>query len=123
MIVVSVLYPKTGESWFDHDYYAQTHLPLVKSRWAGKRLERIDIVRGKTALGDGRPGFDLIGQLTFTLIEDMQAAFAAAGNEILEDISRFTDVEPLIQINQPVERRKTRSRHWCRSVQRSALPG
>jgi uncharacterized protein (TIGR02118 family) len=84
MIVVSVLYPKTGESWFDHDYYAQTHLPLAKSRWAGKGLERIDIVCGKTALGGGRPGFELIGQLTFTSIEDMQAAFAAAGNEILK---------------------------------------
>lgn len=34
----------------------------------------------------------------------MQAPFAAAGNEILEDIPKFTDVEPLIQINQPVER-------------------
>jgi hypothetical protein len=61
-------------------------------------------VRGNTGLGSGRPGFELIGQLTFTLIEDMQAAFAAAGNEILEDIPKFTDVEPLIQINQPVER-------------------
>lgn len=61
-------------------------------------------MRGKTALGGGRPGFELIGQLTFTLIENMQAAFAAAGNEILEDILKFTDVEPLIQIYQPVER-------------------
>ncbi|MGA7314374.1 MAG: hypothetical protein WBX22_10410 [Silvibacterium sp.] len=55
MIVVSVLDAKTGESWFDHDYYAQTHLPLVKSRWAGKGLEGIDIVRGKEALSGGRP--------------------------------------------------------------------
>jgi hypothetical protein len=56
------------------------------------------------SVGRRPSGFELIGQSTFTSIEDMQAPFAAAGNEILEDIPKFTDVEPLIQINQPVER-------------------
>jgi uncharacterized protein (TIGR02118 family) len=32
MIKVSVMYPNTAEARFDHDYYRDKHMPLIKSR-------------------------------------------------------------------------------------------
>jgi len=44
MIKVSVMYPMTAGSRFDHDYYRDKHMPLVKARM------------GDTAVLHGRQG-------------------------------------------------------------------
>ena len=102
MIVVSVFYPKHSESLFDHEYYLLKHTPLLKSRWSGFGLVNVELLRGDLALDGGPSAFEMIALLTFTSIEEMQAALAASGNEIVGDIANFTNVQPLIQINQPV---------------------
>jgi uncharacterized protein (TIGR02118 family) len=32
MIKVSVMYPNTPDARFDHEYYREKHMPLVKAR-------------------------------------------------------------------------------------------
>jgi uncharacterized protein (TIGR02118 family) len=103
MIVLSVLYPKTGESHFDHEYYLRKHIPLVKSRWTSMGLEQIDLLRGNTALDGGTAAYELIGHLTFTSDDHLQKALAAHGSEILGDIPNFTNVHPLAQVNHVIE--------------------
>ncbi len=100
MIIVTVVYPKTAESHFDLDYYLQKHIPLVKARITG--MESIRIMRGTGALDGGRPGFEMIALLHFSSLERMRDALAAHGQEIMGDIPKFTDIQPLIQINEPV---------------------
>ena len=102
MVVVSVLYPKAHESHFDHNYYLQKHIPLVRSRWQAMGLMEDMLVRGVSTLDGGQPGFELIGFLTFQSAEQVQAALAAFGQEIIGDIPNFTDVTPVIQMNNPV---------------------
>jgi uncharacterized protein (TIGR02118 family) len=96
MVVIPVLYPKTAESHFDHDYYLQKHVPLVRSRWQAMGLIRDVLIRGTSTLDGGQPGFELIGFLTFHSAEQVQAALAAFGQEIIGDIPNFTNVSPLI---------------------------
>jgi uncharacterized protein (TIGR02118 family) len=100
MVIVSVLYPRHSESRFDHDYYLRTHVPLVESRWGGMGLVKAKLLRGDSTLDGGTPGFEVIALLTFTSMEALKAALASFGSEIIGDISNYTNVQPLIQVNQ-----------------------
>jgi uncharacterized protein (TIGR02118 family) len=102
MIVISVLYPKTADSHFDHSYYMGKHMPLVRSRWQAMGLTRDELLRGSSTLDGGQPGFELIGFLTFQSVAEVQKALAAFGQEIIADIPNFTNVSPLIQMNEVV---------------------
>jgi uncharacterized protein (TIGR02118 family) len=101
MVPVSVLYPKSADSPLDHDYYMQTHIPLVRARWQAMGLVSDSILRGVSTLDGQPPAYELIGILTFDSVENVQAALAAHGAEIIGDIPNFTNVSPLIQLNSP----------------------
>ncbi|MDE1177387.1 MAG: EthD family reductase [Edaphobacter sp.] len=97
MVTLSVLYPKTSASRFDHDYYRDTHTPLVKSRLAP---ESITILRGLST-PDGPPvTYELMALISFTTLAHLQSALATHGPEVIGDIPNFTDVQPIIQINE-----------------------
>jgi len=100
MVTVSVLYPKTSELRFDYDYYLTKHIPLVKARWSGMGLEEVVLLRGQSVVGGGSAEWELIGLLTFSSAEKLQAAMAAHGAEIIGDVPRFSNVQPVIQINE-----------------------
>jgi hypothetical protein len=34
MVLVSVMYPNEAGSSFNHEYYLQKHIPLVRERWS-----------------------------------------------------------------------------------------
>ncbi|MEO6802630.1 MAG: EthD family reductase [Granulicella sp.] len=103
MTIVSVLYPKSSTSHFDHDYYTQKHIPLVQARWTEMGLERVELMRGETTLDGASPSYELIGLLSFGSAEQVQAALAKFGAEIVGDIPNFTNVEPMIQLNSLVQ--------------------
>ena len=102
MVTVSVFYPKTSDSKFDHEYYLTNHVPLVKARWGGMGLEKAMVLRGRSTMDGGTCAWELIGLLTFSSLKELRAAMAAHGAEIVGDIPRFTNVQPVIQINEPV---------------------
>ena len=101
MILVTVLYPKTDSSHFDHDYYLAKHIPLVRATWSGLGLERVDLMRGVGALDGGPHAYELIGLLSFRSSEDVQKALAV-GAAVMADIPNFTNVEPVIQLSEPI---------------------
>ena len=101
MVVVSVMYPKTAESYFDLRYYLDKHIPLVKARLNEMGLRSIHVLRGATALDGGSPAFELIAQLTFDSTQQVQEGLVKHGQEIMTDIPKFTNVQPLIQMNEP----------------------
>jgi uncharacterized protein (TIGR02118 family) len=102
MVTVSVLYPKHDGSRFDHDYYLKKHIPLVAARWGAMGLVKAELLKGSAALDGGGPGFELMAFLTFDSSEAMRAALAAHGDEIIADIVNFTNVQPVIQVNEPL---------------------
>jgi len=100
MVIVSVMYPKTRESHFDLDYYLQKHIPFVKENLEAMGLEDIRLMRGSAALDGTTPLFELIGELVFTSVKQLQEALGKHGEKIVADIANFTNVQRVIQINE-----------------------
>jgi uncharacterized protein (TIGR02118 family) len=100
MILVSVMYPGGADATFDDRYYLQTHTPLVKERWTGLGLEEVQLLRG-TATPDGSPPtYRTIALLSFRSLGHFQNAARAHGEEIFADIPKFTNVSPIVQVNE-----------------------
>ena len=102
MIKVSVMYPNTSGARFDHEYYRDTHMPLVKARM-GETCKYYTIDKG---LAGGAPGESAtyVGMchLFCESIEAFQAGFTPHADEILSDIRNYTDLSPVIQISEVV---------------------
>ena len=102
MIKVSVMYPNNAGARFDHDYYRDKHMPLVKAR-LGDACKYYTIDKG---LAGGAPGTaaTYIGMchIFCDSIEAFQAGFAPHANEILGDIKNYTDLTPVMQISEVV---------------------
>jgi uncharacterized protein (TIGR02118 family) len=102
MITVTVMYPKTEQSQFDFDYYLHTHADLVKQAFGPFGLQDVRLLRGTALLDGSKPQFEVIAQLMFASMQDLQNALQAHGQEIVADIAKFTNVQPTIQINEPL---------------------
>ncbi len=76
MIKVSVMYPNTPGARFDHTYYRDKHMPLVKAR-----------------LGDA---------CKYYTVDSFQAGFGPHAQEIMADIPNYTDIPLVIQISEVV---------------------
>jgi uncharacterized protein (TIGR02118 family) len=102
MIKVSVMYPNAPGARFDHAYYRDTHMPLVKARM-GANCKRYTVDKG---LGGGAPGsaatYVAMCHIFCESVEAFQAGFGPNAQEILADIPKYTDLAPLIQISEVV---------------------
>lgn len=102
MIKVSVMYPNKPGARFDHDYYKDKHMPLVKAR-LGDALRYYTVDKG---LGGGEPGSapTYVGMchLFVDSAEAFQAAFGPHAQEILGDIPNYTDLQPVMQVSEVV---------------------
>jgi uncharacterized protein (TIGR02118 family) len=102
MIKVSVMYPNTPGARFDHDYYRDTHMPLLQARM-GAHCLRYTIDKG---LAGGAPGAPPIYvgmcHVYCDSVESFQAGFGPHAQEILGDIANYTDLQPVIQISEVV---------------------
>jgi uncharacterized protein (TIGR02118 family) len=99
MIVVSVMYPASAGATFDMDYYREKHIPLVGARWADCGLREAKVLHGAGAPGGGAPAYSVIALLTFDSAADFDQAVARHGAEIIGDIANFSNVQPVIQVN------------------------
>jgi len=101
MAILSVLYPKSEGSHFNHEYYVNTHIPLVQDRWSDMGLEGVQLFRGATAMDASAPAFELIALLTFTSLDHLKAALEKHGAEVMGDVPNFTDIQAFLQLNEP----------------------
>jgi uncharacterized protein (TIGR02118 family) len=100
MFVISVMYPPSAR--FDLDYYLQTHMPLVRSRWNSLGLINATVLRGKGSGSGDPPVYPVIALLNFERLEDFHSAVQQHGKEVMGDIPNFTDAQPVLQINETV---------------------
>ena len=103
MPTISVIYPRSEGATFDYDYYEQTHLPLVVERWRDAGLTGAEALRGVGAPDGGEPPFLAIALIRFDTMDRFRAALAGPhAAEIMGDIANFTDVTPVIQVNERI---------------------
>ncbi len=102
MVSLTVLYPKSESSHFDHDYYINKHIPLVRERFTSMGLTDVRLVRGTTTPDGSAARFELIGLLSFPSDAELSAALAAHGGEVMGDVPNFTNIQPVIQISEEI---------------------
>jgi uncharacterized protein (TIGR02118 family) len=102
MIKVSVMYPNTPGSRFDHAYYRDKHMPLLKARM-GAACKSYTVDKG---MAGGTPGSapTYVGMchIFCDSVESFQAGFGPHAKEIMADIANYTDLQPVIQISEVV---------------------
>ena len=102
MIKVSIMYPSSPGARFDHDYYRDQHLPLIKRRM-GAGLKYYTIDKGLTgATPDAPAPYLAMCHLLCDSVEVYQSSFGPHAQEIRTDIRKFTDTTPVRQISEVV---------------------
>lgn len=102
MIKVTVLYANGPNVRFDHAYYRDRHMPLLKARM-GESCKLYTVEKG---LAGGAPGspppFIALCHIYCDSLASFQAGFGPHAAEIMGDIANYTDVSPLLQISEVV---------------------
>jgi uncharacterized protein (TIGR02118 family) len=102
MIKVSVMYPNRPGARFDHDYYRDRHLPLIKHAM-GTALQYYTIDKGLSGAAPGSPAaYVAMCHLLCDSLAAYHSGYDPHAREILKDISNFTDVTPVVQISEVV---------------------
>ena len=102
MVKISVMYPNGPGVRFNHDYYRDTHMPLVRTLM-GAHLKFYTIDKGLSGGGAGVAApYAAIGHLHCESIEAFNAGFGPHTKEIMGDIPNYTDISPVILISEAV---------------------
>ena len=89
MIRFSVFYPETEGATFDHEYYAQQHVPLALATWG---LDNAQIEKGLNGPYVAAVHFN------FESMEAMTAAMASEGTSaVMADVANYTTITPVTQ--------------------------
>ena len=100
MFKVAILYPNGKEKMFDMDYYEKIHMPMMAG-FLGKNLKFYEIdkgVAGRTP-NDEIP-FIALGYFYCYDTTEYNKAVAKNIEAILNDIKKYTNIQPTIQISE-----------------------
>ena len=102
MFNISSIYPKKDGGTFDFDYYLNKHMPMSidllsnAKGFKGVSVERgIDIEEPKI-----ESSYIAMCHYYFETLEDFLSAFSPHAETLQGDISNYTNIEPIIQINE-----------------------
>lgn len=102
MIKVSVMYPNTPGAKFNHDYYRDQHMPMVKAKM-GAALKSYTVDKGLAGGAPGAPAtYVAMCHLFCDSVETFQAGFGPHAKAIMADVPNYTDIAPVMQISEVV---------------------
>ncbi|MBA4214683.1 MAG: EthD family reductase [Polaromonas sp.] len=102
MIKVSVMYPNTPGAKFNHDYYRDQHMPMVKAK-LGAALKSYTVDKGLAGGAPGAPAtYVAMCHLFCDSVETFQAGFGPHAKAIMADVPNYTDIAPVMQISEVV---------------------
>lgn len=100
MIRVTIMYPQGGT--FDADYYASSHMPMIKEK-VGDALLKYEVDKGVAGAAPGQPApYVGVGHLYFNSLPEFMQAFAPHMGAIAGDVKNYTDQAPVLQISEIV---------------------
>lgn len=100
MIKVNVMYPYAEGARFDHAYYRDVHMPLVKAR-LGSACAYYTVDKGLHANGSP-PRFVAMCAFVCDSLEAYEAAMKPHRAEVVADIANYTDIAPVVQVSEMV---------------------
>jgi uncharacterized protein (TIGR02118 family) len=104
MICVSAFYPAAGESRFDHNYYRERHLPLVKELLTPHGLTRVEVDEGLSGFAPGSPAnYLVVCRMYFGNLDAFLKAVNEVGGQIFADVPNYTDIPVELQVSRVSE--------------------
>lgn len=102
MIRISILYPNDKGSSFDLAYYVETHMPMsIECLSAHPGFKGVSVEHGLGGAGPGsEPTYVAMCHFLFDTVENFLEAFMPNAERLQGDMPRYTDVEPIIQVNE-----------------------
>lgn len=102
MVKISILYPNNKGSRFDLSYYSKKHMPMaIDLLGTHTGFKGVSVEHG---LGGGIPGTEAtyvaMCHYHFDVVESFMAAFTPHAATLQNDMQNYTDIEPIIQINE-----------------------
>lgn len=102
MIKISILYPNNKGARFDLRYYIDKHMPMsIELLSAHPGFRGVSVEHG---FGGGMPGTDAayiaMCHYQFDSVENFMAAFTPHASALQGDMPNYTDIEPVIQVNE-----------------------
>jgi uncharacterized protein (TIGR02118 family) len=107
MIKVNVMYPYAEGARFDHTYYRDRHMPLVKAR-LGSACHYYTVEKGVAGRAGAPPAFVAMCAFFCDSIEAYEAALQPHGAEVRGDLANYTDIVPVLQFSEVVVERSDR---------------
>jgi uncharacterized protein (TIGR02118 family) len=105
MVAVTILYPNNPGSRFDFEYYLRTHMPM-SLELLGPAIKSVRIERGAEGQEKGSlPTFVALCHFVCESREAFETAFWPNAAVLRNDMPRYTDIEPVIQISEIVLQR------------------
>ena len=109
MIKVSVMYPHNPGARFDHHYYRDQHMPLIKRRM-GATLKYYTVDKGLSGrTPEAPPTYVGMCHLLCDSLETYHASFDPHAQELFGDIRNFTGQTPVVQISEVVVENSSKS--------------
>jgi uncharacterized protein (TIGR02118 family) len=102
MVKISILYPSRPGSRFDFGYYIERHMPRsIELLSAHPGFKGVSVERG---VGGAAPGtaaaYVAMCHFQFNSLDDFLQAFMPNAPELQGDMPNYTDLEPVIQVNE-----------------------
>lgn len=108
MVKVQVMYPYSEGARFDHVYYRDRHMPMVKAM-LGSACAYYTLDKGVSGRAPGSPP-TYVAMCAF--ICDSAEAYEAAIREhraqIFADFANYTDIAPVVQVSEVIVERSDR---------------
>lgn len=102
MVKISILYPNNEGVRFDFDYYLNVHMPQsigILSRSPGFRS--VSVEQGVSGgYPDTAPRYIAMCHFEFDTFDAFLEAFMPHAEALQGDMPNYTDVEPVIQVNE-----------------------
>jgi uncharacterized protein (TIGR02118 family) len=97
MKCVTILYPNKQGATFDFDYYLNRHIP-----WARKLSQDhgTEIRKGISSPTGGGFPYVCICRFWINSEDEYRTATEKHGKELMADLANFTNIEPIVQIDQ-----------------------
>ncbi len=90
MIRIMALYPRSEGTHFNSEYWLNTHMPMLPTKWPKLTKWEADIAAPDSP-------YYAIAHIFFDSIEDLQEAMSSsATGEVLGDIPNYTDTSPIL---------------------------
>jgi uncharacterized protein (TIGR02118 family) len=102
MYRLTVVYENVDKGKFDFDYYINKHLPLVKSR-IGDSITRTVVCEGIKGVSNEKEPYKAVVQVYLKNLEGLERGLETHGEEIMSDIPRFTNIDPVLNLEKVVD--------------------